>query len=151
MPETTLFHTPIRLPTVTNPEQCIGAHCCHPCAQEIDFTVLLPTHNPKVKRVGLFVKLTMRGIEKSILALGFPSKNSAEIAPDRPKTSGGPFFAEFVGQTRKPASALKFTNIGGILKLPLESGGLDSPSRHHPKTQWISGYLSGLSACDAAP
>jgi len=33
----------------------------------------------------------MRGIEKSILALVFPSKTSAEIAPDRPKTSGGGF------------------------------------------------------------
>lgn len=42
-------------------------------------------------------------------------------------------FAEFVGETLKPASALKFTNIGGILKLPLESGGLDSVPRYRSR------------------
>jgi hypothetical protein len=59
-------------------------------------------------------------------ALGFPSKTSAEIAPNRRKRPEA-IFVELLGRTRKPSSALKLSNIDDIFRPPLEREDLIPP------------------------
>ncbi len=68
-------------------------------------------------------------VESQSLALGFPSKTFAEIAPD-PRICLDAVLMESGDRRAKPASALKSVELDGILAQLLEMVGIDSPSRH---------------------